>query len=71
MAALLGQAREHVVDVPDELDLGNVVLVDLGGHGIDHDDLLVAPGFQWLGRVLDEVIADAITTSASSKPAIA
>ena len=32
VAALLRQPREHVVDVADQLDLGDEVLVDLGRH---------------------------------------
>ena len=58
VAALLGQPREHVVDVADELDLGDEVLVDLGRLGVDDDDLLVALGVPVLRRVLDEVVAD-------------
>jgi hypothetical protein len=56
--ALLGQAGEDVVDVADELDLGDEVLVDLRGFGVDHDDRLVAPGVPVLRRVLDQVEAD-------------
>ncbi len=39
--ALLGQPRERVVDVADQLDLGHEVLVHLGGQRVDADDLLV------------------------------
>ena len=58
VAALLGQPREHVVDVADQLDLGREVLVDLGRLGVDDDDLLVAPRVPVRGGVLDEVVAD-------------
>ena len=58
VAALLGQAAEHVVDVADELDLGLEVRVDLGRDGVDEDDRLVALGVPVLRRVLDEVVAD-------------
>src|SRR6476661_4845378 len=37
VAAFLGQAAEHVVEVADELDLGRVVGVDLRRDGVDHD----------------------------------
>ena len=56
--ALLGQPGEHVVDVADQLDLGDEVLVDLGRQRVDADDLLVAARVPVLGRVLDQVVAD-------------
>ena len=56
--ALLAEPGEHVVDVADQLDLGDEVLVDLGRHRVDADDLLVALRVPVLGRVLDQVVAD-------------
>ncbi len=56
--ALLGQARERVVDVADQLDLGHEVLVNLGRQRVDADDLLVPARVPVLGRVLDQVVAD-------------
>src|SRR3954451_23728963 len=58
VAAPLGQPRDHVVDVADELDLGLEVLVDLRRLGIDDHDLLVAPGVPVRRGMLDEVVAD-------------
>ena len=55
---LLGQARQHVVDVADQLDLGREERVDLRRDRVDDDDLLVALGVPVRGRVLDEVVAD-------------
>ena len=52
------QAGQHVGDVADQLDVGDEVLVDLGGDAVDHDDLLVAARVPVLGRVLDQVVAD-------------
>ena len=47
--ALLAEPREDVVDVADELHLGDEVLVDLGRQGVDADDLLVAVRVPVLG----------------------
>ena len=55
---LLGQAAEDVVEVADEVDLGDEVLVDLGRDAVDADDLLVALRVPVRRRVLDEVVAD-------------
>ena len=72
VAALLGQPGEHVVDVADELDLGREERVDLGGLGVEHDDLLVArAGSSAWARARRGRSRSAITTSASSNPAIA
>ena len=58
VAQLLGQAAEDVVQVADEVDLGDEVLVDLRRDAVDADDLLVAPRVPVRRRVLDEVVAD-------------
>ena len=58
MPALLAEPGEDVVDVPDQLDLGDEVRVRLGRDRVDADDRLVAVRVPVLGRVLDEVVAD-------------
>ena len=45
-------------DVPDQLDLGDEELINLGRDAVDRDDLLVALGVPVLGGVLDQVVAD-------------
>ena len=50
--------REDVVEVADQVDLGDEVLVDLGRDGVDADDPLVASRVPVRRRVLDEVVAD-------------
>jgi hypothetical protein len=55
---LLGQAGQAVVDVADQVDLGEEVRVDLRRGGVDAHDPLVAVRVPVRGRVLDEVVAD-------------
>ena len=56
--ALLSEPGEDVVDVADQLDLGDEVVVDLRGEAVDADDRLVPAAVPVVGRVLDEVVAD-------------
>src|SRR3954467_8092111 len=55
---LLREPAEDVVEVADEVDLGDEVLVDLRRDAVDADDRLVAARVPVARRVLDQVIAD-------------